>query len=93
MYEMGKCQKPLARILTRGVLPEQPGLPLFGGCYFIATGQDPGREQAFTAGIFHKLVSEQNYVSWSAEALADDAACHRLARIGYLVVGTFWRWC
>jgi hypothetical protein len=89
MHEMRQRNKPLARVLARGILGEPNGPALFGGCYVTATGRDPAREQAFTAGVFRRLIDEQNYVAWTAEALAEDAAYLRWTKIGYLVIGIF----
>jgi hypothetical protein len=87
MYEMGQRQKLLARILARGLPLDQPGPLLFGGCYVAATGPDAAREQAFAAGVFRRLVDEQNFVSWTQEALDEEAEYERWSKIGYAAVG------
>jgi hypothetical protein len=89
MNEMRERQRNLSRILTRGLLGEADGPPLLGGCYVAATGRDPDREQAFAAGVFRRLLDEQNFVSWTAQALAEDADQERWTRIGYAVTGVF----
>ena len=74
----------MGRILSRGVSGE-----LFGGCYFAATGSGTGtgtrseRERAFLRPVFARLLEEQDYVSWSAEAVAEEAWYGRLTRWGY----------
>jgi hypothetical protein len=100
MFEMNQRQKPLSRILTRGLPLDQGGPPLFGGCYVAATGKDGAREQAFAAGVFRRLVDEQNFVSWTPEALAEEVEYQRWTKIGYgavvacavllVVLGYFW---
>jgi type VI protein secretion system component VasK len=89
MNEMRQRSKPLARVLTRGFLNDHSGPLLFGGCYVTATGGDAAREQAFTAGVFRRLVDEQNYVSWTADAIADEADYQRWTKFGYVAVAVF----
>src|SRR5262249_8884159 len=83
MSQIRERQKRLSRILTRAVLSDKGGPPLFGGCYLAGTGRDPAHEQAFVAGVFRRLIDEQNYVSWTDEALAAEAECNRWTGIGY----------
>jgi hypothetical protein len=80
----------LAEILARGVPPvggaDEYGLaPMFGGIYLAATGRD-GKQQAFVEGVFQRVIESQNAVSWSPEALAEDARHSRLAVAGYAAV-------
>jgi hypothetical protein len=89
LYEVRERQKALGRILTRGVITDQAGPLLLGGCYVTATGRDATREQAFTAGVFRRLVDEQNFVSWTADAIAEEADYQRWTKIGYWAVGGF----
>ncbi len=77
----------LAEILARGVPPvggpdDLAGVPMFGGIYLAATGRD-GKQQAFVEGVFQRILESQNAVSWSPEALAEDARRNRLAAFGY----------
>lgn len=92
-------QERLCRILTQAVVPEQGRSLFFGGCYLAATGNGPG-QQAFAAGVLRLLVENQNYVTWTPEALAEEYAYQRWTRIGYtsmavftvaLAVLAFWR--
>lgn len=77
-------QKLLARAVTRAV-PVDPAAPLlFGGCYLGASGQDPTRDHAFVPGVFRRLLDEQNYVSWTDPALAEDAGYQRWTVLGYV---------
>jgi hypothetical protein len=77
-------QKRLSTILTRGIASASDEPILFGGCYFAGTGSDVDREQAFVAGVFRRLIDEQDYVSWTDQALAEEAACSRWVGFGYL---------
>jgi type VI secretion system protein ImpL len=74
----------LSRLLTRAVAGQPRGLLLFGGCYLAATGPDTAHGQAFVSGVFRQLVEYQNYVSWTADALDDEAGYRWLTRLGYL---------
>jgi len=87
MSQIRERQKRLSRILTRVVISDKGGPPLFGGCYLAGTGRDPAHEQAFVAGVFRRLIEEQNFVSWTDDALNTEAECNRWARNGYLFIG------
>jgi hypothetical protein len=77
MSQISERQKRLSHVLTRGLTTEsQPWL--FGGCYLAGTGTDATREQAFTAGVFRRLIENQNYVSWTVEAEQEEAKYARL---------------
>jgi hypothetical protein len=74
----------LARILTSFIRPsgsDRDGT-LFGGCYVAGTGHSAG-EQAFVAGVMHKLVESQNFVSWTPDAMAEEGEQGRWTRFGY----------
>ncbi|MGE3807110.1 MAG: type VI secretion protein IcmF/TssM N-terminal domain-containing protein [Gemmataceae bacterium] len=76
----------LATILGSGIPLHPPTPPLFGGCYLAGTGADPQHEQAFAPGVFRRLLEDQNFVSWTAEAIAEDARNQRLANLGTTVL-------
>jgi IcmF-related N-terminal domain len=86
LCQMKWRSKRLGQILTRGLVREEGGPLLFGGCYAAATGSNPGSEQAFLPGIFRRVIENQNYVSWTDEALAQDQNQKNLARYGYVVM-------
>jgi hypothetical protein len=86
MVEIRERQKPLSRILSRALISDADGPPLFGGCYLAATGKDTAKEQAFTAGVFRRLIDEQNFVSWTPEAIKEEADYQRWTKIGYIAV-------
>jgi hypothetical protein len=83
MYQMRDRKKRLARIVTRAAILEDKGPVLYGGCYIGGTGRE-AREQAFVPGVFQRLIVDQSSVSWTENALADDANYHRLTRLGYV---------
>lgn len=84
MAQMRERQKRFGRIVSRALVLEASGPPLFGGCYVGATGSDPSTEQGFVAGTFRRLTENQDYVSWTDEALAEEADYHRLTTYGYI---------
>ncbi len=79
----------LARVLSRGLAGDPAEGPdsvaQFGGCYLAGTGRQP-TEQAFVAGVFQRLTESQSAVSWTAEALKDDAKMRRWAGYGYAAI-------
>jgi hypothetical protein len=68
--EMRARAEPLASIIQQAIAPPQVSLLRYSGCYLAATG--PKGSQAFVAGVLQKLVKEQNSVSWTPEAVAED---------------------
>jgi hypothetical protein len=87
LSQMRERQKRISRVLSLGLTSEASGPMLFGGCYVAGTGRDPAREQAFVAGVFKRLVENQNFVSWTDAALAEDDYCQRWATRGYAILG------
>jgi hypothetical protein len=79
-------QKRFARIVSRALLLESSGPLLFGGCYVGASGSDPSGEQGFVAGTFRRLTENQNYVSWTDQALAEESDYSRLTTYGYVAI-------
>ena len=86
LWQLVERQKRLSRILTRGLLGNHSGPPLFGGCYLGGTGKNAGNEQAFVAGVFRRLIDEQNFVSWTDEALAEEANFQKWTTRGYAIL-------
>jgi hypothetical protein len=80
-------QHRLSAILTHGLETGSENPWLLGGCYVAATGADPTHEQAFVAGVFRRLPEEQNYVSWTQEALAEEDLYQRWVSRGYVALG------
>jgi hypothetical protein len=95
LCQMRQRQERLCRLVLRGVAPgEKTGPVVQGafplrGCFLAGTGRDAAREQAFVAGVFHQLLKNQNVVSWTADALAEEADYKRWTRCGYLALGLF----
>jgi hypothetical protein len=77
-------QRPLAGLLLRALGPQKRAAPLLGGCYFGGIGQDPARDSAFVPGVFPLLVENQNFVSWTESARAEEASFRRWTAAGYL---------
>lgn len=86
LVEMRERYRGLNHILTRSLPNSTDGPLLFGGCFLAATGTDPAREQAFVHGILRQMIENQNYVSWTKEAMAEEAEYLRWTRLGYLVI-------
>jgi IcmF-related N-terminal domain len=84
--ELRERQKRLSRVLSVAMARQATGPLLFGGCYLGGTGHDPEREQALVAGLFRRLLENQDYVTWTDQALASDANAQRVASIGYGVL-------
>jgi hypothetical protein len=84
--ELRQRQQRLGAILARGVVAPDSSSTLFGGCYFAATGHD-ANHQAFVAGVFPLLTENQNFVRWTDEALAEEAAYRRWTVYGYAGFG------
>jgi hypothetical protein len=84
MGQMRDRQKRFGRIVSRALVLEEGGPPLFGGCYVGATGSDPSTEQGFVAGTFRRLTENQNFVSWTDQALAEESDYKRLTTYGYV---------
>jgi hypothetical protein len=83
-------RKRLGSILVRGLATEQRPAWAIGGCYLASTSRDVIREQAFVPGVFRRLTENQNYVSWTGEAINEEENFQRWTRYGYagVVAGT-----
>ena len=62
-------------------IPTLRGEPvMFGGCYFAGTGRDSATQQAFASGVPMRMIKEdQDSVTWTEEALEQDASASRTA--------------
>ena len=80
-------QPRIARVLTRAVVSEGAPSTMLGGCYLAGTGPDPARDRAFIPGVFRRLIESQDFVSWTAEALAEERNFLLWTRVGYIAVG------
>jgi hypothetical protein len=87
MSQLRERRERFGRVLTRGLATDQSGPLLFGGCYVAATGKDPGRDQAFVAGVFRRLPESQNFVSWTDEALAEESQHQTWSGYLWVLVG------
>ena len=88
LTEIRERQKNLGHILTRGFANGKDEPPMFGGCYLAGTGQDALSEQAFIKGVFERPSKDQEFVSWTDEAVQDEAACKKWTAIGYGLIVT-----
>jgi hypothetical protein len=86
MGGMRDRQRRFSRAVTRWLSADTRGLPLLGGCYVAGTGKDAD-EHAFVAGVFRRLIENQDFISWNDEALTEDADYNRWAARGYLILG------
>ncbi len=86
MSQMRERAAALGRLIARAFGGDQGPAIMFGGCYVAATGRDPQREQAFVAGVFRRLLENQSYVSWTDEAISQDAEFQSWTRRGYAVI-------
>jgi hypothetical protein len=89
MHQYRERQHRLGVILRRGVTTEGDEPPLLGGCYLAATGSDPARSLAFIAGVFRRLAEEENSVTWTDQALAEEANYQRWIGLGQTVLAVF----
>ncbi len=79
----------LDRLLMR-IRCSEPALEfMLGGFYLAATGTTPDQDQAFVPGIFQQLVANQNAVSWTDDALAEEADYQRWTTYGYAALAIF----
>ncbi len=78
LSEIRERQPRISKLLTRSVVGE-----LFGGCYVAGTGRSSDRDRAFLRAVFGKLTGEQDHVSWTPEAIAEEEAYHRVIRLSY----------
>ena len=77
----------LAR-LVRDCIPNLPGQRvMFGGCYFAGTGEDPETDQAFASGVLMRLIQDQDSVSWTEDAMRENAMLERTARTVRIALG------
>jgi type VI protein secretion system component VasK len=80
-------RKRLAEVVTRMLATEQAQPWLYGGCYLAGTGRDIARDQAFVPGVFRRLTENQNFVSWTSEAIREEERCERLVAYSKVAVG------
>src|SRR5262249_45495866 len=72
-------QPALEMLVRRIVHHESQGGVYFGGFYLSATGADPNLDQAFIPGLFRLMIDNQSKVTWTEEALAEEADFQRWA--------------
>jgi len=72
----------LGRLIGRLISLDTRGQVMLGGCFVAGTGRDPKREQGFVGGVLQLLIDNQNFVSWTPEALRQEANYRRLSALG-----------
>jgi hypothetical protein len=84
MNALRERRRRLGRLLSHGFALESDVPVWFGGCYIAGTGPDSGAQQGFVAGVFAKLfeAEKEGLVSWTAEAVADEAGYRRWIALG-----------
>jgi hypothetical protein len=87
--EVEKRQERLARATGRIADPSGPGGMPFAGCFLAATGSHPDVGSAFAPRVFGQLIEQQNFVSWTPEAISEEKSYGRLTMLGYLAVALF----
>jgi hypothetical protein len=86
---MHEGQRRLTGIIQNGLVSKADGPDLLGGCYLAATGRDPNTDQAFVAGVFERLLESVSSISWSDEALKEEAGYQTWTRYGYIALPVF----
>jgi hypothetical protein len=83
MHAIREREKRIGLIVSRAIMLDSPAL--FGGCYLasINTAMDP--PGCFIGGCFGQLLENQNYVSWTNQAIREEAETGRITRYGYTV--------
>lgn len=89
LHELRQRERRISRILKRGICAEGTRPGLLGGCFLGATGSDVVRDQGFVAGVMPQLLEMQNMLSWTPEALHEDASCRWWSRAGYVGLAAF----
>jgi hypothetical protein len=82
--ELRDRQPRWSHILTQGITVQEKQMPLLGGAFLCATGPDTAREQAFVHDVFSLLIENQNYVTWTPEAVDENRDYRRWTRLCYL---------
>jgi hypothetical protein len=87
MHYLRERQRRLGRLLSQAFAAEDEEPYLFGGCYLAGTGAESPQDQAFVAGVFQRLASEENHVSWTSQAMEQEANYRRWVTIGQTTFG------
>lgn len=85
MSQMRERGRRMSKIVSRAVGHEQGEPMMFGGCYLAGTGRD-STMQAFIPGIFRRLIEEQDNVTWTTEARAENQAYLQWTTTGYILI-------
>ncbi len=85
----GHLQRRIRSLLVHGFGESvEPGSedsgPMFGGCYFAATG-DRDNRRAFVRSVIDKMIQQEEEVEWTEAALLEDRRYRRLAQMGLVI--------
>jgi hypothetical protein len=83
LAQMRDRHQRLARLLTLALALDRRGPLHFAGFYLGGTGRDANREQAFVAGVFRRLIENQDFVSWTDAAVVAENKFQRWTGVGY----------
>ena len=84
--EMHGRSRRLGRLLGRLISLDTRGQVMLGGSFVACTGRDARREQGFVGGVLQLLIDNQNFVSWTPEAIRQEANFARLATVGNFAI-------
>ncbi len=91
MNELRQRGRRLGRLLASALMLEGQEPVWFGGCYLAGTGTNVESQQGFVAGVFRRLIEEEKkgLVSWTAQALDEEAGLQRWVGMLQLGLGLF----
>lgn len=87
LFHLRQRRQHLARLVLRCAEPAPGDAAMIAACYLAGTGIDPRFQQAFVPEIFQEMLRNQNFVAWTPQALAEEAAFRRYLRLGYTSLG------
>ena len=80
-----KIEPIMSQFTARLLTPDNHPPFLTGGCFFIATGNEP-HQQGFYEPAFKNMIKLQNFVSWTSKAFYQDKIRGILTWLGYSLI-------
>ena len=80
-----KIEPIMSEFTARLLTPDNQAPFLAGGCFFIATGNEP-HQQGFYEPAFKNMIKLQNFVSWTSKAFYQDKIRGILTWLGYSLI-------